>query len=63
VALTVTCPKPFVGDRVTFGPANNCVTPPFKAYEALTAFWTKDAVNAYDALKAGLVDVNTEPEI
>jgi hypothetical protein len=26
-----------VGDSVTFGPANNCVTPPFKAVVAVIA--------------------------
>ena len=26
-----------VGDSVTFGPASNCVTPPFKAYDAVVA--------------------------
>ncbi len=35
VELTVTCPKPFVGDKVMFDPASNRVTPPFKAYEAV----------------------------
>jgi hypothetical protein len=40
----VTCPNPFVGDNVMFGPASNCVTPPFKAYEAVEAFDAHDDV-------------------
>jgi len=36
--VIVTCPKPFVGDKVMFGPASNRVTPPFKAYEAVVAY-------------------------
>jgi len=46
-----------VGDNVTFGPANNCVTPPLEAYEALIAFDVNDAVKAKEALKTDIEDV------
>jgi len=44
VELTVTCPNPFIGDSVIFGPANSCVTPPFKAYDAVVALFAQEAV-------------------
>jgi hypothetical protein len=52
VALTVTWPKPFVGDKEIFGPASNCVTPPFAAYDALNARVANEDVKAYEALVA-----------
>ena len=36
----VTCPLPLSGDIIIFDPANNWVTPPFNAYDALVALLT-----------------------
>ena len=39
----VTWPLPVVGDKVILEPANNWVTPPFEAYDALVEVFEYDA--------------------
>ena len=53
--VTVTVPIPPAGDKDIPAPATNCVTPPLPAIAAY------EAVAAYDALKAGLALLYTEP--